>query len=488
MRMFFRSHPFRPARVAVATLFFVNGALFAGWVTRVPDVRDRVGAGEAELGLALLGVAVGSLLTMPAAGWACARWGSRWVAVAGGLTGCASIPLPALAQDVPQLAVALGLIGATFGALDVAMNVEAIAVEERYRRPIMPSFHGWFSTGGLTGALAGGVLASAAVGAVPHLAGTAAVAALAVAWSARHLLPAARANEERDAGLSGSSAARADEEPGAGLPGSSPAPADEERDAGLPGSSAARADEEPGAGLPGSSPAPADAAFLPAHPRSSPAPPVDHAASSRPRGPSPLLLVCGLIAFCAAVGEGAMADWSALYLTDSLGASAGLAAMGYAAFAGAMAVGRFAGDRAIRTLGSAGTLQLGCGAAAIALAAGLAAADTAATIAAFAIAGLGVACVFPVVLSAAGRAEPGRSGPAVALVSTIGYTGFLAGPPFIGFVADRTTLAWGLGVVALLAAVAAVLAVRLRAPRASAPRACLATAAVPAPSARHGGE
>ena len=409
-------NPLRAARVAVATLFFVNGAMFAGWVTRVPAVRDRVGAGEAELGLALLGVAVGSLLTMPAAGWACARWGSRRVAVAGGLAGCASMPLPALAQDVPQLAVALALIGATFGVLDVAMNVEAIAVERLYGRPIMPSFHAWFSTGGLAGALAGGVLASAAVGAGAHLAGTGAAGALAVAWSARHLLPAGRAVESAGG-----------------------------------------------------------------------APTAGRAGSSR-RGRSPLLLVCGLIAFCAAVGEGAMADWSALYLTDSLGAGAALAAMGYAAFAGAMAAGRFAGGPAIRAFGSAGTLQIGCAAAAIALAAGLAVADTAAAIAAFAIAGLGLACVFPVVLSTAGRAEAARSGPAIAIVSTIGYTGFLAGPPFIGFIADRTTLAWGLGVVALLAAAAAVLAVRLQSPRASASRAGFTTAAVPAPSARHGGE
>jgi MFS family permease len=410
-------HQFRAARVAVSTLFFVNGALFAGWVTRVPDVRDRVGAGEAELGLALLGVAVGSMLTMPAAGWACARWGGRRVAIAGGLTGCVSIALPALAQDVVQLGGALALIGATFGMLDVAMNVEAIAVERAYRRPIMPSFHGWFSTGGLAGALAGGALAAAGLGAAPHLAATSAVGAAAVAWAAPRLW---RAGDE-------------------GGPAS-----DEGRRAGDEGGPAS--DEGRGA-------------------RDRPRAPAEHSSRARARV-TPVLLVCGLIAFCAAVGEGAMADWSALYLTDSLDASAGLAAMGYAAFAGAMAVGRFAGERAIRALGSAGVLQLGCGAAALAMAAGLVAADQATTIAAFAVAGLGVACVFPVVLSTAGRADPGRSGPAVAFVSTIGYTGFLAGPPLIGFVADRASLAWGLGVVALLAAAAAALAVGLR-PRAT---------------------
>jgi MFS family permease len=392
----------------VSTLFFVNGALFAGWVTRVPDVRDRVGAGEAELGLALLGLAVGSMLTMPAAGWACARIGGRSVAIAGGLTGCASIALPALAQDVAQLGLALALIGATFGMLDVAMNVEAIAVERAYRRPIMPSFHGWFSTGGLAGALAGGALAAAGLAAAPHLATTSVAGAVTVAWAARHLL----------------------------MPDEAEAEADEAR--GRRGAGDAR-----------------DAA-------------ADRSARLR-AGATPLLLVCGLIAFCAAVGEGAMADWSALYFTDSLGAGAGLAAMGYAAFAGAMAVGRFAGERAIRALGPAAVLQLGCGAAALAMAAGLLAADRAAAIAAFAVAGLGVACVFPVVLSIAGRADPGRSGPAVAFVSTIGYTGFLAGPPLIGFVADRASLGWGLGVVALLAAVAAALAAGLR-PRSDAAR------------------
>jgi MFS family permease len=386
------SAPLRTARVAVATLFFVNGALFAGWVTRVPDVRDRVGAGEAELGLALLGVAVGSMLTMPIAGWACARFGGRSVAVAGGLAGCASIALPALAENVMQLAVALALIGATFGMLDVAMNVEAIAVERAYRRPIMPSFHGWFSTGGLAGALAGGALAGVGAAAAPHLAATSAAGAATVAWAGRHLMP------PRDG-----HARVGDEHVRAG----------ETRSGGV-----ARA--------------------------------------------TPILVVCGLIAFCAAVGEGAMADWSALYLTDSLGAGGGLAAMGYAAFAGAMAAARFAGERVIRVLGPAATLQLGCGAAALAMAAGLSSHDRLTTIAAFAVAGLGVACVFPVVLSTAGRAEPGRSGPAVAFVSTIGYTGFLAGPPLIGFVADRTSLAWGLGVVALLAAVAAALAAGLR--------------------------
>ncbi|HTE59081.1 MAG TPA: MFS transporter [Solirubrobacteraceae bacterium] len=383
----------------MTTLFFVNGALFAGWVTRVPDIRDRVGAGAAELGLALLGVAVGSLLTMPVAGWACARWGGRWIAVGGGLAGCAAIPLPALAHDVPQLACALMVVGAAFGMLDVAMNVEAIAVERAYRRPIMPSFHGWFSTGGLAGALAGGGIASAAVATGPHLGATGVVGAAAVAWASRHLRPAGEVE-----------------------PSATPMRAGE------------RARPREVAGTRG---------------------------AARTLG-TPVLLICGLIAFCAAVGEGAMADWSALYLTDTLDAGAGIAAMGYAAFAGAMAVGRFAGGRAIAAFGPAGTLQLGCGAAALALTAGLAAADRATTIAAFAVAGLGVACVFPVVLSLAGRAEPGRSGPAVAFVSTIGYTGFLAGPPLIGFVAEQTTLGWGLGVVALLAAVAAALSVALR--------------------------
>jgi predicted MFS family arabinose efflux permease len=381
-----RRHPTRAARrarVAISTLFLVNGAIFAGWVSRVPDVRDRVGAGEAALGLALLGVAVGSMLTMPAVGAACERGDSRRIAAAAALACCASGPLPALAQDVAQLAVALVVVGAAFGALDVAMNVRAIAVEKTYRRPIMSSFHGWFSVGGLAGALGGGLVAGLGVSARAHLAGAALVAVGCVVVASRHL-------------------------------GAADAPA-------------------------------------------------------RPRGPrrrrvraTRLLVVCGAIAFCAALAEGAMADWSALYMTDVLGAGAGVAALAYAAFCGAMAVGRFGGGPVIGVLGSAGALQVGCSAMALALATGLAAADRSIAIAAFATAGLGVACVFPIVLSMAGSAEDGRSGSAVAFVSTVGYSGFLAGPPLIGAIADRTALSWGLGVVVLLGVLAAALAGALR--------------------------
>jgi MFS family permease len=257
-------------------------------------VRDRVGAEEAELGLALLGIAVGSMLAMPVAGWLCERRGGRGVAIASGFAYCAAIALPALAGDVPQLAAALLLVGATAGTLDVSMNVEAIAVERAYRRPLMPSFHGWFSVGGLAGALAGGAIAALAVGAEAQLAATGAAGAACVAWSAR-LVPAAETTSAAAASRSATRGARA----------------------------------------------------------------------------TPVLVLCGLVAFCAAFGEGAMADWSALYFTDTLHAGGGLAAMGYAVFAGAMAVGRFSGERVIAARGSAGTLQLGCAAMAVALAVGL---------------------------------------------------------------------------------------------------------------------
>jgi MFS family permease len=373
----------RQARVAVSTLFFVNGAIFAGWVTRVPDVRDRVGADAGTLGLALLAVAVGSMLSMPAVGAACERRDSRAVARVAAVACCASGSLPAFAQDAVQLALALLVVGAAFGALDVAMNVQAITLERAYRRPIMSSFHGWFSVGGLAGALGGGLVAGLGVDARAHLAGGAVVAAGCVAVASRHLWPS------------------------------------------------------------------------PAHARRRVAP-------QRRSRATPMLLVCGAIAFCAALSEGAMADWSALYMTDVLGAGAGVAPLAYAAFAGAMAVGRLGGEPVIAALGSAGTLQLGCGAMALALGAGLAVEDPGIAIGAFAIAGLGVACVFPVVLSTAGGVEEGRSGPAVALVSTIGYSGFLTGPPLIGAIADHTTLSWGLGVVVVLSAVAAALAGALR--------------------------
>jgi len=144
------------ARRAVATLFLVNGMLFATWVSRIPLIETSRGMSHAMLGLALFVVALGAMISMPVAGWFISRIGSAPVCRMAVLVYAGMLPLLALAPNAIAFTLVLFGFGVGHGALDVAMNAQAVSVEKSYRRPIMSSFHALFSTGGLLGAALGG--------------------------------------------------------------------------------------------------------------------------------------------------------------------------------------------------------------------------------------------------------------------------------------------------------------------------------------------
>lgn len=171
--------------------------------------------------------------------------------------------------------------------------------------------------------------------------------------------------------------------------------------------------------------------------------------------PPRVLWPLGVIAFCGAVGEGAMADWGALYVHDELGGTEGVAAFGFTVFSFTMLVGRFAGDRIVARFSPGLVVRTGAIVSAIGLTAGLLVGTTSAAIAGFAVMGIGLAFVFPVVYSAAGSTPGIPSGRGVAAVATIGYTGFLAGPPLLGFLARATSIQASLILVAALIAIIA---------------------------------
>lgn len=178
----------RAARTAVTVVFFASGASFGSWVARIPALRDGVDASEAELGLALFGVAAGAMIALPLSGFLSVRLGSRTV-MRGALLGLAfAMPLPALAPSLPLLALGFAAIGATNGALDVAMNAHGVAVESRYGRPILSSMHASFSLGGLVGAAAGGLAAAAGVSPLPQFLVVGAAIAAIWAWTATRAL------------------------------------------------------------------------------------------------------------------------------------------------------------------------------------------------------------------------------------------------------------------------------------------------------------
>lgn len=170
--------------------------------------------------------------------------------------------------------------------------------------------------------------------------------------------------------------------------------------------------------------------------------------------PSRALLAIGLLAFLSMLIEGAMADWSGVFLVSVAGAAVATGSAGYAAFSVAMVACRLLGDRIVRALGEAPVLRAGGLLAAGGLALALAAAQPAASGIGFGLVGLGMANVIPVLFSAAGRSRGMAPSIGVSMAATLGYAGFLIGPPVIGLAADLIGLR-----VALLVLVAAALVI-----------------------------
>ena len=179
-----------------------------------------------------------------------------------------------------------------------------------------------------------------------------------------------------------------------------------------------------------------------------------------------LIWIFGLMALCGQVGEGSAGDWSAVYLHDNLGMSAGFAASGLIAFSIAMTVGRLAGDALALRIGPALLVRYSALVAAAGLAGGLALRNPVGGIAGFALLGVGLAAIFPQLAAAAGRIDPARAGRNFARIASVGYTGLLGGPVVIGFAAAGVGLSAALlipaGLVLVVVAFAGTLRVRAK--------------------------
>ncbi|MFD9214663.1 MFS transporter [Streptomyces sp. NPDC059544] len=147
-------------RIALTVFFALDGFLFAGWVVRIPAIKEQTGASASDLGLALLGVSAGAVVTMTLTGRLCARFGSHPLTVAAAVLLSLSIALPAQTHSALALGLVLLVFGAAYGGINVAMNSAAVDLVAALRRPVMPSFHAAFSLGGMIGAGLGGLVAA----------------------------------------------------------------------------------------------------------------------------------------------------------------------------------------------------------------------------------------------------------------------------------------------------------------------------------------
>lgn len=373
----------RTPRAAVIAMFALNGALLGIWASRIPAIAATHALTPNLLGLLLLCLAAGAIISFPIAGRMVDRFGAAQVTRVIAVAYCAALIALGSAPGLALLALCLFLFGMAHGSMDVSMNVWAAEVETAAGRPMMASFHAMFSLGAGLAAAMGYFAIRAGLGVPAHfmwaslVIGAVALAIAAVPWAS------------------------------------------------------ARSAEQGGSLF----------AF--------------------PKG---ALLFVGLVAFAAAMGEGAVADWGAVFLNGSIGVTEAQATLGYSAFSGAIFMMRMAGDRVIARFGPGRTARLsGC----VALAGVLtvvAAGSLSQALAGFCLMGFGYAVLFPLAFSRAAadkRVSPGR---AIASVATLGYGGLLLGPPVIGFIAQVTSLRLSLLTLAALALLIIAFAPHLRKP------------------------
>ena len=378
--------PSRAARLAVAALFFVNGAVFANLVPRYPGIKADLGLSNAALGSAIAAFPLGALVAGLFAATFIGRYRSSRVAAGGVVLLGFSIALVGVAPAWGVLVASLFVAGGLDAIVDVAQNAHGLRVQRLYRRSIVNSFHGVWSIGAVTGGLMGSAAAGLSVPLSAHLMATAVLFGGVALVSYRFLLTG---------------------------------PDDAERTV--------------------------DAQLLAATDAhiASPGP-----ACTRLRGVNRsvlnLLGALGILAACGALVEDAGASWGALYLRTELGTAAATAGLAFVALQTAMTAGRLLGDRVVDRFGQRRVVRVGGALTAAAMGLALAIPTTATTLAGFALAGIGVATLVPATMHSADELPGLHRGAGLAAVSWMLRVGFLLSPPLVGVVADAVSLRVGL--------------------------------------------
>jgi MFS family permease len=187
-----RQAQLKAATAATFLVFGINGLVFASWAARIPAVTETLHITSGQMGTLLLCLALGSLISLPTAGFVVGRIGTANTVRAAGLAAAAAgigVALSLMAESVLGTAIALFFFGIGVGLWDVSQNIEGADVEHRLGRTIMPQFHAAFSGGAFLGALIGAGLSRLGVGLPAHLLVIAALVAVLTAVAPRYFLP-----------------------------------------------------------------------------------------------------------------------------------------------------------------------------------------------------------------------------------------------------------------------------------------------------------
>lgn len=353
---------------AVRAFFFVGGVGSASWAPLVPLLRERLMIGDDVLGLLLLCIGIGSLVSMPFSGALAERFGCRRVLVMSAVLYAVSLVSVCLVDSLWLAVPVILAFGALMGCVDVVINVAAVIVEQGIGRRIMSGMHGFWSLGGFAGAGLYGVWVG--------LVGLTAFQSTAIAAGGMLVLVAVCGRFLIPYGGGGGGALIA-----------------------------------------------------------------------IPRG---IVVFIGVAAFIAFLSEGAVMDWSGVYLTSVRGMDLALAGMGFSVFSAAMLLMRFLGDRVIQRIGQCPVAVGGALLTFVGILLVMFAPVDALLYTGFFAIGIGGANIVPVFFSLMGRQDVMPIGMAVSSVSTMGYLRILAGPAAIGFVSSVTNLQTAFGMLAAL--------------------------------------
>jgi MFS family permease len=358
-----------PGRVrTVRAAYFMAGIGISAWAITVPFTKIRFGLNDAQLGLILLAPGIGGVLAMPLAGLAVARFGSRAVLLVAAIIFGIILPSLTIAPSPLSFTILLFLFGVVFAVIDIGMNAQAAATEKRSGGLLMSSFHGLYSIGTLT---------------------------VAVATS---LLLKLGANNAFCAILCGAAIFAIISQ------------------------------------------------FKNLHPKTEDAP-ADGPAFALPNRATIML---GISCFTCFLTEGAVTDWSTIFLRFSRNIPISAAFYGYAGFALAMAATRLAGDAVATRFGKPALMRAGCLIAGGGMILAVLSPYEITEVIGFALVGIGTGNIAPLVFSAASRIPGLNPNISVPAVMTLGYAGFLLGPVIIGFVANTTNLATALSLDAAM--------------------------------------
>lgn len=426
----------RRARLGAALLFLVNGAVFANLLPRLPQIKDAFELSNSVYGFVVIAFPLGSLLAGTAPAPIMRRWGSGRTAVMGSVAIALMILLAGVSGGIGggllvllAYIVPLMLAGMLDAITDTAQNAQALDVQRAMGRSILNSMHALWSLGSVIGGLMGTAALALQVPLAVHLAISGILFSAVAVFAGTRVLtmeevarvrPLAESSAQQDA-----------------LPADGPEPAQD---------------------LPGLSEQDAPGVAAAAHEPSSGA---ASAATASPGSAGParravlMLLLISVVSITGVMVEDLGQNWSALYLSQVLEASATRAGLGLVALMCAQFIGRLLGDRMVDRLGHVTMARLG----AVGIAAGLglvvAAPAPAAAVAGFFLAGLGSATLVPSAYHAADLVPGLRPGTGLAVVSWLMRGAFLSLSPFVGVVSD----ALGLRLAFLVIPVAAVLAV-----------------------------